>query len=229
MTRAARLALADIFSPPFRGVLLKSVGLTIAFLAVLWLILTNLLAHALTLPYEWLDTGLTVLGAVALVIALGFLVAPATAMVAGLFLDDIAEVVERTHYPGDAPGRALPLPRSILTALRALLMVLLVNAVAFPLVLVVGFGFLIFLAANAYLLGREYFELAALRFHDRATVHAMRAHHAPKIFMAGLAIAALVAVPIVNLLAPLFATALMVHLHKGLDVPREARQPGLRP
>ena len=68
---------------------------------------------------------------------------------------------------------------------------LLVNAVALPLVLVVGFGFLIFLVANAYLLGREYFELAALRHHDEATVRRLRARHAGEIFGAGLLIAAL--------------------------------------
>jgi CysZ protein len=95
--------------------------------------------------------------------------------------------------------------------------VLLVNAVALPLVLFVGFGFLIFLLANAYLLGREYFELAARRFHDEGTVQRMRARHAATLFAAGLVIAAFVAIPIVNLLAPLFATAFMVHMQKRIS------------
>jgi CysZ protein len=94
--------------------------------------------------------------------------------------------------------------------------VLLVNAFALPLVLVVGFGFLIFLVANAYLLGREYFELAALRHHDPVTVRRMRARHSATIFAAGLAIAAFLAIPVVNLLAPLFATGLMVHLRRRI-------------
>ena len=216
MLESAALALRDIFSPPFRGVLLKSLALTIALLAGLWLVLEWLLATFVTIPWPWLDTAFAVLTGIGLVVGLGFLVAPVTALFAGLFLDDIAEVVERTHYSADAVGRPLPLGRSILTSLRFVALVLVVNAVALPLVLFLGFGFLIFLGANAYLLGREYFELAALRHHDKADVQRLRARHSARIFGAGLIIAAFLALPIVNLLAPLFATAFMVHLQKRI-------------
>lgn len=93
---------------------------------------------------------------------------------------------------------------------------LLVNAVALPLVLFVGFGVLVFLVANAYLLGREFFELAALRHHNEQTVRRLRARHSGKIFAAGLIVAAFLAVPMVNLLGPLFATAFMVHFQKRI-------------
>jgi CysZ protein len=216
MLQSAALALRDLFSPPFRGVLFKSLALTLALLVALWMALQWLLASQVVLPWPWLDTALTIVTGVGLVLVLGFLVAPVTALFAGLFLDDVADVVERTHYASDPPGRALPLPRSLATSLRFLGIVLLVNAFALPLVLVVGFGFLIFLVANAYLLGREYFELAALRHHDAVSVQRMRLRHSATIFAAGLAIAAFLAIPVVNLLAPLFATGLMVHLRRRI-------------
>ncbi len=218
MLASASLALRDIFSPPFRGVLMKSLALTVALLIALWLLLQWLLAGWLVAPWPWLATAFAILTGIGLVIGLGFLVAPVTALFAGLFLDDVAEVVERTHYAADPLGRPLPFARSIVTSLRFLGLVLIVNAIALPLVLVVGFGFLIFLAANAYLLGREYFELAALRHHDEATVGRMRAQNSAKVFGAGLFIAGFLAVPILNLLAPLFATALMVHLRKRISM-----------
>jgi CysZ protein len=227
MIHDAALAFREILSPPFRTVLLKSIALTIGLLAVLWMVLTWLLASAVTLPYAWLGSAVSILGGVGLVIGLGFLVAPVTAMFAGLFLDDVAEVVERTRYPYEPVGRALPFGRSLVTSLKFLGVVLLVNALALPLVLFVGFGLLVFLFANAYLLGREYFELAALRFHHRGEVRALRRRHGTKIFAAGLMIAGLLAVPIVNLLAPLFATALMVHLHKRIAA--SERSPGRLP
>jgi CysZ protein len=197
-------------------VLFKSLALTLGLLAVLWAVLTWLFATEVTLPYAWLDTAASVITGLGLVIGLGFLVAPVTALFAGIFLDDIAEVVERTRYGGEPPGQAMPLGRSILLAVKFLAVVVLVNAVALPMVLLLGFGFLIFLAANAYLLGREYFELAALRFHDQETVRVLRTRNSAQLFGAGLLIAGLLAVPFLNLLTPLFATAFMVHMHKRI-------------
>jgi CysZ protein len=217
MIDAAALALRDILSPPFRGVLLKSLALTIVLLVALWLGLEWLVAHFVTTPWSWLDTVLDVLTGIGLVVALAFLVAPVAALFVGLFLDDIAETVERMHYPADPPGQPLPLARSLLTSVKFLGVVLIVNALALPLVLVLGFGVIVFLVANAYLLGREYFELAALRRHDEATVRRLRARNSGRIFAAGLLIAAFLAIPIVNLLGPLFATAFMVHLERRIE------------
>ncbi len=216
MLRAASLALEDILSPPFRGVLGKALGLTLLLLAILWLALEWLLASWVATSWPWLNTIFEILAGIGLVIGLGFLVAPVAALFAGLFVDDIAEAVERTHYPSDAPGRPLPFGNSLLTSLRFLGIVLLVNAFALPLVLFVGFGVLIFLFANAYLLGREYFELVALRHYDEETVRRLRARHSGQVFGAGLLIALFIAIPVVNLLAPLFATAFMVHLEKSI-------------
>jgi CysZ protein len=216
MIGAARRALGDILSPPFRGVLVKSLALTLALLAALWLVVQWLLAHFVEITWGWADAAFSILTGIGLVIGLGFLVAPVTALFAGIFLDGIAEVVERTHYPADPPGRPQPFLRGLRLSVRFLGVVLLVNAIALPLVLALGFGVVIFLVANAYLLGREYFQLAALRFHDEATVAALRTRHSGRIFLGGLVIAAFVAVPVVNLLAPLFATALMVHFHKRI-------------
>jgi CysZ protein len=216
MIDAAVLAFRDILSPPFRGVLVKSLALTIGLLIALWLGLEWFIAHVVVTPWSWLDTFLDILTGVGLVIALGFLVAPVAALFVGLFLDDIAEAVERVHYPADPPGQPLPLARSLLTSVKFLAVVLIVNALALPLVFVLGFGAIIFLVANAYLLGREFFELAALRRHDEAAVRRLRAVYSGRIFAAGLIIAAFLAIPIVNLLGPLFATAFMVHLERRI-------------
>jgi CysZ protein len=216
MLDAAILALRDILSPPFRGVLMKSVALTVGLLIALWLALVWVFAHYVATPWPWLDTTLDIMTGVGLIVGLGFLVAPVTALFAGLFLDDVAEMVERTHYQADPPGRAQPFLAGIVTAVKFLAVVLVVNAIALPFVLLLGFGFLIFLAANGYLLGREYFELAALRHHDELTVLRLRRRNSRTIFAAGLLIAAFLAIPIVNLLGPLFATAFMVHVAKRI-------------
>jgi len=78
-----------------------------------------------------------------------------------------AEIVEREHYPAERPGVALPLGVAIPEGIKTALLTVLVYLVALPFVLFAGAGFLIFFFATAWLLGREYFELAAMRFHDR--------------------------------------------------------------
>lgn len=229
MFSAASLALSDILSPPFRGVLGKALGWTLFFLVALLLALEWLLTSWVATSWPWLNTAFDILAGIGLVIGLGFLVAPVAALFAGFFVDDIAEAVEQTHYPADAPGRPLPVGRSVITSLRFLAIVLLINVLALPLVLFVGFGVLIFLVANAYLLGREYFELVALRHYDEETVRRLRARHSGRVFAAGLLIAAFLAVPIVNLLAPLFATAFMVHLEKRIAAEEHQLWGSVRP
>jgi Flp pilus assembly protein TadB len=101
-------------------------------------------------------------GGLALVLAL--FIAPVTAVMAGLFLDEIAEVIETRDYPGDTPGRPMPLGQSVKQSLGFLLVVGLGNIVALLLLLVPGINIAAFFLVNGYLLGREYFEFAAMRF-----------------------------------------------------------------
>ncbi len=93
-----------------------------------------------------------------------YLTPAASSLVAGLFLDDVAEAVEKESYPNDPLGRPQPLGRSILASIRFFGVVLAVNLAALFLLLVPGVNIIIFYVANAYLLSREYFELAAMRY-----------------------------------------------------------------
>ena len=132
-------------------------------------------------------------------------------------LDDIAAEVERANYPLDPPGKELPTLAAIGLALKFFVVVLLVNIVALFLLLIPGVNLIAFYIGNGYLLGREYFELAAMRYRPPPEAKAMRKANQSTVFMAGLLIAAFVSIPIVNLATPLFGMALMVHIHKRLS------------
>lgn len=214
----ALAAVSDTFSGPFRRVLLKSVGLTLVVLTalgvLLWFMLSLIAAY---LPWEWAQTALQALGGIGIVLALVFLLPPVTSLVGGFFLDEIAEVVEGRAYPDDPPGQGLPFLRSLVLSLKFFVAVVLANIVAVFLLLVPGLNLVAFLLANGYLLGREYFELAAMRHRSFQSARMMRLDHAARILLAGLLIAVFVAIPIVNLATPLFATAFMVRYHKRLS------------
>ncbi|MDG4899699.1 MULTISPECIES: sulfate transporter family protein [unclassified Mesorhizobium] len=232
---AARAAASRLFSPEFRSVFLKTLGLTLLALVALWFGIESLLEW---LAWPWLQAfvpGLPswagwlsgIIAGILLAMGMALLVAPVTAIVAGLFLDDIAEVVERTDYPGDLPGRAVPVLQSLALAIKFFGVVILGNIVALLLLLVPGINLAAFFIVNGYLLGREFFEFAAMRFRPEAEAKALRRKYAATVFLAGLLIAVFLAVPLLNLLTPLFAAAMMVRLHKAVSA-RDPVQPNSR-
>jgi CysZ protein len=210
-------ALSDVVSKPFRAILLRVLGLTLAGLIGLWIVLVWLVDHFVTLPWGWAETALDVAAGAGFVVAMIFLVAPVSSLIAGLFLDEIAAKVEATAFPADPPGSALPLPQVLLSSVKFFGAVILANLLALVLLLLPGVNLVAFLLVNAYLLGREYFELAALRFRPYDEARVLRRAHGGRIFGAGLLVALFVMIPVVNLATPLFATAFMVRLHKRIS------------
>ncbi|NBJ09343.1 sulfate transporter family protein [Microvirga arsenatis] len=220
-------AAREVFSPALRRILWKSVGLTLALLALVWLGLTKLLDifltnHDLSASYPILDSFAFFLAGFGLFVALIYLLPAVSAIVAGYFLDDVAEVVESKDYPVDPPGRALPFGQALLYGIRFAGLSLLVNFAALFLLFIPGINIAAFFVANAYLLGREYFELAAGRFWSAEEVARLRHEHRGTVLAAGAVLAGLVLVPVLNLLVPIFGATMMVHLHKRLTRGRAA-------
>ena len=215
-------ALRRTFSPGLRGILLRSIGLTLLILAVVWAAATAgvdwlLAQETLTDAYPWIDTLGVVLAGAGLLIGAVYLIPAVTALVASIFADEAAAVVERTDFPGDEPGVETPLLPSIAYGLRFFGLTLLVNLVALLFLLVPVVNIAAFFLANAYLLSREYFELAAGRHRPRAEALALRRRNAGRVFLAGAVIAGFLLIPIVNLATPLFGVALMTHLYKRVE------------
>ncbi len=217
---AARLSAREIFKPRFRSVVWKSLGLTILLFIGMWIGLEMLVSTYLfpfLAGWPWVTTIILWLLGAGLVVGAGFLLAPTTAIFAGLFLDEIAEHVEETHYAHQPRGNALPIGPSIWLAIKFTALVILINLAALILVVFFGFGVIVFFVVNGYLLGREFFQFAAMRFRTEAEANTFRKKHSFEVFLAGLVIAGVISIPLINLFAPVFAASLMVHLHKGLS------------
>lgn len=232
MLNAAVKALAQMFTPPFRRVLLKSAGIALLLIVLAAIGLHRLLTWGVAAGQSWAESSigltsnvpasvlawvLSVAAGLGLIAGSIFLMPAVTGLLAGFFADEIAETVEREHYPDEVPGHPLPFMPAIWNSVRTALLAIVVYLAAAPFLLLAGFGAVIFFLATAFLLSREYFELAAMRFHPPAQARAMRKAHQSSVFIAGLLIAAFVSIPILNLATPLFATAFMVHMHKRLS------------
>ena len=230
MFQAASRAMSQVFEPPFRSIFWKMLGFTLAILLVIWIALQGLVGHFLGLAatewgngagwISWMEWSVSILTGIGAVFALGFLIAPISALLAGLFQDDIADIVEARDYPGDRPGNALPLSQSVMQTLKFTGVVVLGNIFALILLLVPGINLVAFFLVNGYLLGREFFEFAAMRFMPPSEAKAFRRARGGTVFLGGLIIACLLAVPILNLLTPIFATIFMMHLYKNLAAQR---------
>jgi CysZ protein len=238
MFDAAIKALVQLFSPEFRRVLLKSIGLGIVLIVLIGIGLNRVFSWMATAGANWAEATagghavwqvlawiLSIAATLGVITGALFLMPAVAAFVGSFFVDEIADEVERTHYPNEAPGHALPLGRALIEGVNTALLAILVYLCAVPFLFVAGLGLVIMFLANAYLLSREYFLLAAMRFRPPAEAKAMRRVFRAQIFMAGFFIAAFVSIPIVNLATPLFAMAMMVHMHKRLS----QRQVGYQP
>ena len=234
MFEAAGKAFIQMFSPPFRRLLLKSIGLAILLIVVIGIGLHRAIAALVAHGANWatgFDWGAQwawnlLIWIVSFAAGLGifasalFLMPAIAAFVGSFFVDEIAELVERAHYANNPPGRALPLWRALIEGLKTAVLAIAVYLCAAPLLLLAGLGFIVMFVANAYLLGREYFLLAAMRFRSPGEARALRRLHRANIFLAGLVIAFVVSIPVINLVTPLFAMAFMVHLHKRMSAGR---------
>ncbi len=232
MLDAAVQALGQMLSPPFRAVLLKSIALALLLMILVGIGLHHLLAWLTGLgegmaenaigpsahwPLSILSFILTLAASLGVMVGSVFLMPAVTALVASFFVDDIALEVERSRYPDEPVGTALPLWRAVVEGLKAALLAIGVYLVALPFLLFAGFGAVIFFVCTAYILGRVYFELAAMRYRPVAEAKALRRANQGLVFVAGLFIAAFVSIPVINLATPLFGMAFMVHIHKRVS------------
>jgi CysZ protein len=216
MFASARKALAVIFDPAFSGIVARALLFTILLFAGLFIGAEYALNELLpTLPWSWVKLALEWLTGIAVILLFLFLGAPVAAIFASFYLDDIAEVVEARYYPADPKAPGTPFFTALRAGTRLAVTVVLVNIALLPFAIAIPlFGEIGSLLVNGWLLGREYFELAALRHMSRGAADALRRRHSAGVFLAGLLIAILTVVPLVNLLAPLLGSAFMVHQFK---------------
>ncbi|MGF1641396.1 MAG: EI24 domain-containing protein [Rhodospirillales bacterium] len=212
MIGAFAKAIGQFGDPAIRGVLWIGIGASLAVFVSLWGVAGYLLTSTALFSIGWLDTAVDVLGGLATAILTWLFFPAVVSGTVGLLLDRVAGAVERRHYPTLPPARQAPIAEVVATTAKFLAVMVGLNLVIllflpFPPV----FPF-VFYAVNGYLLGREYFELVALRRVDAAEVETLRGRFRGRMFLAGVVTAVLLTVPVVNLAAPIIGTAAMVHL-----------------
>ena len=225
MLTALTRAFGQLGDPAIRRVLWIAVAAALVLIVGLTAGATWALTNIEIAGFAWVTDILQWLGGFAALVVSIFLFPAVVGLVSSLFLDSVAAAVEGRHYPGLGAARRQGLGETVGTALRFLLVLVLFNLLALIASLVVPpFSLFFFYAVNGYLLGREYFELVALRRMHPEAAGALRRRYRWRVLAAGIVIAILVSVPIVNLLAPVLGTAFMVHVYQAIATRGDAAE-----
>jgi uncharacterized protein involved in cysteine biosynthesis len=218
---AFALALGQVGDPAFRrvlgrGVLLAALALGAASGLVVWGA-GVLLPDAPALPWigevGWLDDALGWALVPAALLLSVILMIPVASAITSMFLDEVADAVEARHYPRLPPVRPMPWAESLRDSASFLGVILLANAFAFALYLLLPpLAPLIFLAVNGALLGREYVQLAARRRMGADEARRFARAHRGTVWLAGALMALPLTVPVLNLLVPVLGAATFTHL-----------------
>jgi CysZ protein len=227
MIRAAfGKAVAQMGDARFLRVLALGIALTIGLLigvyaGFLWL-LGTFAPDTITLPWigpvGGIDTALGIGAALVMIVASVFLMVPVASAFSGIFLDSVADAVEARHYPALPPADVLPLSDTLISSFNFFFLLVFLNICGLILFIWTGpLAPLLFWAMNGYLLGREYFTLAAERRIGRAAAQALRKRHGGTVWLAGILMAAPLSVPVINLLIPVLGAATFTHLFHMLS------------
>jgi len=233
MFKALSRAFSQSFDPAFRRVFNRSLLFSAVTFVAVWL--------ASWLALDWAGEGLVAwvrdwagegfwtdalawlvdIAAIGAIAVASFFLFPAVMVsIMAMLLDDIAEAVERRYYPELPPARQQPLAEAILGNLIFVAITLILNLLVLPLYLILiwipPLNLLLFYLLNGYLLGREYFEMVAVRRLEPAETKRLRRDFRGRVILAGAVITFLLTIPLVNLITPIVATAFMLHIFEDL-------------
>ena len=218
-------SVAQFDDPRFRRVLWRGLGLTIVLLAAACLLviygvnqlLYSALVAGMISDQSWLGS-LFNIGGVLLTIALSiWVMVPVASAIIALFLDEVAQAVEARHYPHLPKQAAAKLQDQILVSIRFLGLLILANIGALILSMILPFlAPLVFWATNGYLMGREYFQMAAMRRMPRTQAQELLQRHQGAIWCAGILMAIPLSIPLVGLFIPVLSAATFTHLFERL-------------
>ncbi|MEL6523080.1 MAG: EI24 domain-containing protein [Pseudomonadota bacterium] len=218
-------ALGQLGDRRFLGVMAKGVGLTILLLAAVtvatlwglgWLLPDQFTLAGITIKWvdnlvSWAFVGIMLLASV-------FLMVPVASLFTGFFLEEVADAVEDRHYPHLPSVTPVPIGDTVRDSIGFFGVLIVMNLIAVALALVfLPVAIFIFWAINGFLLGREYYQMVAMRRLGRDGANADRKQNWLTVWIAGILMAAPLSVPLINLVVPVLGVATFTHLFHRLQ------------
>jgi CysZ protein len=163
---------------------------------------------------DWAGRGLAVIVA-------WFLFPAVAGIITSFRLESVIEVVEEINYPDVPKPRSQPMWEIIVEAIKLTVLMVVFNLIAMPIYIplwFLGLGMILYYALNGYLLGREYFDMVAIRRLEPKALEKFRREHRGTMLKAGVVLALGFTIPFLNMIMPVIGVSFMVHVFESLQI-----------
>lgn len=133
----------------------------------------------------------------------------------GFFDEKMASVIERADYP-DLPKAEPPFWPTLMADVWFSLKAIALNIICLPLYIVPFLGIFVYYGMNGYLLGTQFFRMAAGLRASPEEAESLRRRAQGTITLAGVLISFCATIPVLNFAAPVLGVATMLHLFHAL-------------
>ena len=128
------------------------------------------------------------------------------------FFDEaMAEIVDAADYP-HLPKAQAPFWPSLGNDVWFTIKALALNIICLPLLLIPVIGWMAYYVLNGYLLGMQFFRMAAGRRVTQAQAKALQKEYFGTLVLTGVMVIFMATIPFINLAAPILGVAVMIHL-----------------
>ena len=208
--------------PKFRRVIIKAILLSVFVFVFLAIIVWFILSETNFFTFWLFESFADMLGGFTAIVIAWLLFPTLASFFITLFLEDIVEAVESRHYPSILSEKINNSSATVIISLRFTTIALFLNILAIPFYFFTiwfpPLGIFVFYCLNGYLLGREYFELVALRHIKMEDIPSIRQSNRWQLFLFGSVTTFLFTIPIINFLAPILGVTGMTHFFRKLPI-----------
>jgi CysZ protein len=211
MINLAIKALKSLLHKGIFKIFLLSILLNIAILAGI-VLGVHFLLDGITIPFlEGFDFLIDISGVIIAFFISIFVFPILMPIIISFFDEAICAAIEKQEYPELAKPNP-PFWPTIRQDLAFTLKAIFLNILVLPLYLIPLVNIVVYYTLNGYLLGREFFNTAAGRYVSFGEGKALRKRNKLEIITGGAAITFLATIPVIQLIAPIWGVALMLHL-----------------
>ena len=216
------ISLSQLLDPAFRRVIIKAILLSVFVFVFLAIIVWFVLSETNFFTFWLFEAFADIFGGVTAIIIACLLFPTLASFFITLFLEDIVEAVESRYYHDTLLEKINNPSAMFIISLRFTAIALFLNILVIPFYFFTiwfpPLGIFVFYCLNGYLLGREYFELVALRHIKMEDIPSIRQSNRWQLFLFGSVTTFLFTIPIINFLAPILGVTGMTHLFRKLPI-----------